>query len=431
MIPNTSVNLRSVGRVVLGVPGLAAFAASPALRRNPYPLFRMARTLDPIHRSPFGIWVLTRHQDVLAAVRHPSLGNDERKADSTAIKLGPLQRLLGRPDRPARGGPFHEMFIQLMLFRDAPDHTRLRSLVSKAFTPKVVDAHTPRIEEMVAEQLDGLAGRQHLELMSKFAYPLPARVICELLGVPEDDVPFVISQAPALAVGFDPSPMRTAEVLVAADEATRQLTDYLKQLIVQRRKEPGTDLLSRLIAAEEEGDRLSHDELVATVLLLLIAGHETTANLIGNGLLALLRHPGQLERFRADPDLDRSAVEELLRYDGPVQMVERIALEDVELGGVTIPRGRIVVLCLGAANRDPGVFREPERLDLARDPNHHVAFSGGHHFCLGASLARVEARIALGQLVRRFPELHAATDRLRWRPSFTIRGLQELPLALA
>jgi cytochrome P450 len=224
--------------------------------------------------------------------------------------------------------------------------------------------------------------------------------------------------------------MRTESALATANEATRQLTDYLTRLIAERRKEPGPDLLSRLIAAEEEGDKLSHDELVATALLLLIAGHETTANLIGNGLLALLRHPDELARFRAEPDLDRTAIEELLRYDGPVQMVERTTLEDVDIDGVTIPRGRVVVLCVSGANRDPAVFRHPNRLDLARDPNPHLAFSAGHHFCLGASLARVEARIALGQLIRRFPDLRA-THKPRWRPSFTIRGLRELPVALA
>ena len=248
--------------------------------------------------------------------------------------------------------------------------------------------------------------------------------------MPSDDVPFVIRQAPPLAVGFDPSPMRTAEALESAEAATRQLTDYLTALVAERRKEPGADLLSGLIAAEQEGDNLSHDELVATAMLLLIAGHETTANLIGNGLLALLRHPGELARFRAEPDLDRPAVEELLRYDGPVQMVERTSLEDVEVGGVTVPRGRVVVLCVGAANRDPAVFRDPKRLHLARDPNPHLAFSAGHHFCLGASLARVEARIALSELVRRFPNLRA-TDKARWRPSFTIRGLRELQLSLS
>jgi cytochrome P450 len=269
--------------------------------------------------------------------------------------------------------------------------------------------------------------------MSEFAYPLPARVICELLGVPKDDERFIVSQAPALGTGLDPAPMRTPQSVAAANDATNALVDYLGGLIAERKRTPKDDMLSALIAAEESGESLSHDELVSTILLLLVAGHETTANLIGNGTLALLRHPDQLVRLRAgdDPELDRSAVEELMRFDGPIQMVERITLEPVTIGSREIPAGRIVVCLTAAANRDPAVFASPDRLDLGRTPNPHVGFGGGPHFCLGAALARLEARIALGVLARRYPRLRLLDPKPSWRPSFTIRGLRELPVALA
>lgn len=266
-----------------------------------------------------------------------------------------------------------------MLLRDPPDHTRLRSLVNKAFTPRAVASLEERIAKITHQRLDQVTHRGAMELMSEFAYPIPALVICELMGVPSSDHELII--------------------------------------------------LSGLITAEQDGDRLGHDELVAMALLLLIAGHETTANLIGNGLLALLSNPGQWRRFGEDDTLDRSTVEELLRFDGPIQMVERIALADVDVGMAHIPKGRIAVLCIAAANRDPAVFAQPDVLDIGRDPNPHLGFGGGAHFCLGALLARLEARIALRALAERLPGLSIATRTPKWRPSFTIRGLRELPLS--
>ncbi|GEM_PF-879723 len=356
-------------------PTLVAFVASSAARRHPYRTYGWWRSVDPIHASPFGIWVLTRHADVVAALRHPALGSDETKADSQALKFGLLSKILSRDERNGRRGPFNELFSRLMLFQDPPDHTRLRGLVSKAFTPRRAEALAARVADLVDEFLDGVAHRHELELMSELAYPLPAPVICELIGVPHEDEELIVAQAPALATGPDPGPMRTAPAIAAADNATRVLAEYLDRLIATRRRHPGADLLSALIAAEEQGDKLSHDELVGTALLLLFAGHETTANLIGNGLLALLRHPDQLDRLRRDPGLDRSAIEELLRYESPVQMVERITLDHVTIGDVTIPPGRILVLCTGAANRDPAIFENPDKLDLARSPNPHVALA--------------------------------------------------------
>lgn len=411
--------------------GLTGFVASPSLRRTPYRLYRWLRSLDPVHESPFGIWVLSGHDEVAAALRHPGFGSDELQADLST--LGGVIRLtaaLGRRQgTQEQGGPFREMTERLMLFRDPPDHSRLRSLVSRAFTPRRVADLESRIGEIIVELLHQPAKRGRIELMSELAYPLPARVICELLGVPKESEQTLIAAAPRLAVGLDPLPMRTAQSVVEADRATIVLRRLLDDLIGQRRRIPGDDLLSALIEAEDSGDRLTHDELVATVALLLIAGHETTANLIGNGVLALLRHPDALEQIRSDPVVDRSAVEELLRHDGPVQMIERITLEPIELGGRHIPAGRIVVPLIAAANRDPAVFDEPDRLDLRRDPNPHLAFGAGAHFCIGAPLARLEGRIALGTICRMFPSMQVV-GRPTWRPSFTIRGLGSLELSL-
>jgi len=415
------------------MPWLVAFVLLPRVRRRPHWQYRVVRTVDPVHKSPFGLWVLSRHQDVVAALRSPHMGSNEDEADMSALTPGPLKPFIKRQSQARLEGRFIEFLDQTMLFRDPPDHTRLRALVSKAFTPRRVEALSGRILELVDELLEAPAGRGHIELMHEFAYPLPARVICELLGVPKDDEEFIVAQAPALGTGLDPAPMRTPATVAAANDATNALVDYLDGLIAERKRAPTDDMLSALIAAEESGESLSHDELVSTFLLLLIAGHETTANLIGNGTLALLRHPDQLARLRAEesPDLDRSAVEELMRFDGPIQMVERVTLEPVVIGGREIPARRIVIGLTAAANRDPTVFTDPHRLDLGRSPNPHVGFGGGAHFCLGAALARLEGRIAIGALARRFPRLSLLDPKPDWRPSFTIRGLRQLPLALS
>lgn len=412
-------------------PGVVGFVASPTVRQRPHPLYRWLRQIDPVHKSPFGVWVLSRHADVVAALRHPDLGNDEAKVD-----LEPLRRAMAitgalrrRGGARAAGGPFATVLGQMMLFRDPPDHTRLRSLVARAFTPRRVEALEGRVEAILEELLEGPARRGRIELMSELAYPLPARVICELLGVDKEDEPVVVAHAPALAAGLDPLPMRSAEAVAAANAATTQLTALLDELIAHRQRTPRDDLVSALIEAEQDGYRLSHDELVATLGLVLIAGHETTANLIGNAIVALLGQPEQFERLRAEPGLDRTAVEEFLRHDGPIHMVNRVSLSSVTIGGETIPPGRFVVPLIAAANRDPGVFADPERLDIARDPNPHVGFGGGAHFCIGASLARLEGRIAIPTLVRRFPQMQLAARPTR-RPSFTIRGYRSVEMNL-
>ena len=421
-------------KAMLTMPWLVAFVLLPRVRRRPHWQYRVVRTVDPVHESPFGLWVLSRHAYVTAALRSPHMGSNEDEADMSALTAGPLKPFIKRQSQARVEGRFVEVIDETMLFRDPPDHTRLRALVSKAFTPRRVEALAGRVHELVDELLEAPAARGRIELMHEFAYPLPARVICELLGVPKEDEAFIVAQAPALGTGLDPAPMRTPQSVAAANDATSALVDYLDGLIAERKLVPRDDLLSALIAAEESGESLSHDELVSTILLLLIAGHETTANLIGNGMLALLRHPDQLARLRAAPegaDLERSAVEELMRFDGPIQMVERITLEPVVVGGREIPTGRILICLTAAANRDPAAFPDPGRLDLTRSPNPHVGFGGGAHFCLGAALARLEGRIAIGALARRFPRMRLLDPKPEWRPSFTIRGLRSLPLGLS
>ena len=416
------------GAVTAGVVG---FLASAQVRARPHRFYSTLRRLDPVHETPFGLWLLSAHADVSACLRNPRLSSVERNADEEWLLNRPATKLLMRvrPNQEGNGASW-ALLERMLLFMDPPDHTRIRSLVSKAFTPRAVSALEPRVVELVDEMLDRVAPRGGVELMSELAYPLPARVICEMLGVPPEGREIIVRHAPAVAGRIDPSPMRGAEDMAAADQAAAELTEYLESLIESRRRSPGSDLLSALMAAEEQGDRLSHDELLSTVILLLIAGHETTANLVGNGLLALIRQPEQSEALLADP---ARAVEELLRYDGPIQMTERITLEDVEVGDRVIPARRIVILLLAAANRDQAVFSDADRLDLTRHPNPHLAFSSGAHFCLGSPLARMEARLALPAIVQRLGGGSAAGLRLAGptprRNSFTIRGLSSLPLS--
>ena len=418
------------GAVTAGVVG---FLASPQVRARPHRLYSALRRFEPVHESPFGLWILSRHEEVSACLRNPAMSSDERRADQEWLFNRPAVKLLMRARPMQHGdGASWGLMERMMLFVDPPDHTRLRSLVNKAFTPRAVSALEPRVVELVAEMLDRLAPRGRAELMGEFAYPLPARVIGEMLGVPPEGQELIVRHAPAVASRIDPSPMRGADEMAAADHAAAELTAYVESLIDSRRRCPGTDLLSALMAAEEQGDRLTHDELLSTVILLLIAGHETTANLIGNGVLALMQSPSQSGALLSDP---ARAVEELLRYDGPIQMTERVTLEEVELGRRRIPARRIVILLLAAANRDRDVFPDPDRLDLTRHPNPHGAFSSGAHFCHGSPLARLEARLALPAIVERLGGGRA--DRLSLagpaprRNSFTIRGLKSLPLTWA
>jgi cytochrome P450 len=401
-------------------------ALTPEFRADPYPFFHLLREHEPVHQTPFGVYLLTRHADAAAAVRDPRLSSDERNSEL-------YQAFVESSDEPARGIFGDEMGQAVLLFLDPPDHTRLRGLVSKAFTPRVIEQLRARIEELVNGLLDTVEARgdAHMDVIADLAYPLPVVIICELLGVPAADHVTFQQWSRELAGSIDPQPLRTPEQEERIHTAAEAFVEYFHELIDRRRRDPADDLLSALIAAEEAGDRLSEPELLATALFLLIAGHETTVNLIGNGTLALLRHPDQLDRLRADPSLDRNAVEELLRFDSPVMITQRITLEEYEVGGTTIPARQQIIPLLGAANRDPEAFPEPDRLDLGREgAGRHLAFGGGHHFCLGAALARLEGQIAIGTLVRRFPRLEPAGEPVR-RETFTLHGLERLPVSVS
>lgn len=418
--------LARVLRAAWITPELLWFVASPGKRADPYPAYGRLRALDPVHRSPLGVWVLSRHAEVSVALRNPALSSDVRHIDTATLHIGPLRRLLGRGSEPIEHGPYFELIPELLLFRDPPAHTRLRAQVSRAFTPRTVERLEARIHALAHELLDPIFPQGRAELMASFAYPFPARVICELIGVPEPDSHHIVDHSPALAAGLDPGPLLTRAARDAANVATEAITGFLDELIQKRRADPGDDLLSALLALDD-GANLSHEDLIGTILLLLIAGHETTANLLGNGLVGLLGQPEQLRELGDDPSLDAAAVDELLRFDSPVQMTMRVATEPCELDGRTVEPGTVVILCTGAANHDPDVYEHPERLDWHRPTNPHLAFGGGIHYCLGATLARTEARIALRSILDRLPRLALAATPTR-RPSFTVRGLDALHL---
>jgi pimeloyl-[acyl-carrier protein] synthase len=385
----------------------------PEFIADPYPTYHRLRAADPVHHSPLGLWVLTRYDDVASVLRDPRFVK-EPIAAAVAARLGSVT-----PAAPLS-----------MLDRDPPDHTRLRSLVSKAFTPRMVELLRPRIQGIVDGLLDRVASAHSMDLIEDFAYPLPVVVICELLGVPVEDQERFRGWGLDIARGLDAILLPPdSEVAQRSAASRRALTQYFRELIAERRTAPRADLLSGLIAAEERGDTLSEEELLATCTLLLIAGHETTVNLVGNGTLALLRHPDQRRRLRENPELIGSAVEELLRYDGPVQRTARIPSEDVVIGGRTIGKGEMVLPFIGAADRDPAHFPLPDRLDITRADNRHIAFGWGIHFCLGAPLARVEGQIAINTLVQRLPKLALATEVPEYRQSLTLRGLAALPVA--
>jgi cytochrome P450 len=321
-----------------------------------------------------------------------------------------------------------------MLFKDAADHDRLRGLVSKAFTPRMIEGLRPRIQQVADELLDGVEPHGRADLIADFAFPLPVTIICELLGVPPDDRADFRVWTAKLARSLDPSTNAddAVDIVRAGDEAAEAFGAYFRELIERRRSEPRDDLVTALIQAQEGEDKLTTDELLATFVLLLVAGHETTTNLIGNGTLALLRNRGELEKLRADlsPERVRVAIEELLRYEPPVVVVLRIASEDVPLGGTVTPGGHDVYVVIAAANRDPAQFSDPDRLDITRSDNRHLTFSGGPHFCLGAPLARLEGQIAIATLLRRFPDIALTDDVPEWRETLTLRSLKCLPVSL-
>lgn len=379
----------------------AADWLSPAFLADPYPHYRELRESDPVHRDEDGRWIITRHADVTAILRDDTRFSAQQDGSRS------------------------------MLVSDPPKHTRLRSIVNKAFTPRAVNALAPRIEEIVRDLLDEIeaSGDRDVELIARFAYPLPITVIAELLGVDKEhrDLFRKTGQQVAMLLGPHADPRVSDE----AAKDRQQLFQYFEELIARRRAAPQDDLISALIAAEDAGDRLSHAELISMLFLLLVGGHETTVNLVANGVLALIRNPDQLALLTSGGVAPATAVEEILRYDPPVHYTGRIAAGDTEFHGRNIGRGQPVRLILAAGNRDPEAFADPDRLDLTRDPNPHLAFGWGTHFCLGAPLARLEAQIALPALLRRFPQPQLIDGTpLRYRAGAVLRGLEELPLRL-
>jgi cytochrome P450 len=371
----------------------------------------------PMQRTPEGDgWYAASHAAVQTVLREPGWSSDHRNASGHAR----YQAERGIPEAADL------LLAKVLLFMDPPDHTRLRKLISKAFTPRSVERLRPRISELVAELLAPLRAAGRFDVIDDIGFPLHVTVICELLGVPAADRDLFRDQTRALApvLDWDVSP----EQFGRAAGAAMTFAAYLVPLFEERRRAPRDDLISALVAAEEAGDRLGADELLTTVVILLTAGHETTMNLIGNGLLALLRHPEQLEILRSRPELMPWAVEELLRYDSPVRLTVRTALTDSMVGGEAVRRGEQVIALLDAANHDPAVFASPDTLDVTRDAHRHVSFGAGHHYCLGAALARAEAQIALSALVA-LPNLELAVDEPQWRPLVTFHALQALPVA--
>jgi cytochrome P450 len=316
-----------------------------------------------------------------------------------------------------------------MIHMDPPDHTRLRGLVNKAFTPKTVEAMAGHIQEIINSLLDAVRSHGRMDLIEDFAYPLPVTVIAEMLGVPaEDRARFKHwSDEVSVVLGGDVAAL-SETALRRATTAREELADYFKDIVRQRRKNPGTDLISALTQAEEEGGKLSEDELYSTVVLLLVAGNETTTNLIGNGMLALLRHPDEMRKVWDSPSRVPTAVEEMLRFDSPVQLTTRMAKTDLEIQGTKIQKGDWLYLVVGAANRDPAQFPDPDRFDVTRTENKHIAFGAGAHFCLGAPLARLEAQIAVRALRDHFPTLRVGEETIEYRNNFNLRGLKSLPV---
>ncbi|HZT66725.1 MAG TPA: cytochrome P450 [Acidimicrobiales bacterium] len=392
----------------------------PSFGRDPYPQWAVLRDNDPVHQTPIGFWLLLRYDDIHRFVRDPALSVEERHA-SNALIDAIMEQALG--DRYAE---FQDRGSRTMLNLDPPDHTRLRRLVNKAFTPRRIEQLRPRIQQLVDEALDRVEAEGRLEVIGDLAFPLPFAVISEMLGMPDTDSVQLREWSGTLVRGLEP--IVDPELINAIADAGDNMRNLCSEAIAWKRQNPADDLLTAMIAAEEAGDMLTDEELIEQVMLLYIAGHETTVNLIGNGTLALLRNPDQLRRLVEDPSLDVNAIEELLRYDPPVQMTRRITLQDVEVGGKTIGAGTFVACVIASANRDPAHWGpDADRLDLSRpNANHHLSFGGGAHYCLGAALARLEAQVAIGTLIRRFPGLELAGEP-EWNGRMNLRGRANVP----
>jgi cytochrome P450 len=405
---------------------LTAYLADTSSTDDPYPLYARIRELAPVHRCSLGYWVVTDYETSVTALRHPALSRER----AAAVQF----RWLGVEGDPPEVIQAIDSWLATILNRDPPEHSRLRALVSRAFTPRAVTRWRERTETIVDGIIDGVGDRESFDLLSDIAYPVPEAVIADLMGVPLADHELWklwmvgIGQGATFSrsVDGDAAPMPSG-VRERAQESIRLAYQYFHDLVERRRGETGTDLLSLLIQAEEDGDRLSQTELVGTLILLVLAGHETTANLIANGVLALLRNPDQWRLLHEHPELAGGAVEEVLRYDGPARGQPRIATEALDLGGHRIEAGEQVMVIVNAANRDPARFPEPDRFDITRGDGGHLAFATGVHYCVGAALARLEGEVALQRLAERFPDLYLGSDTWTYKRSHG-RNLTTLPV---
>ncbi|WP_127356955.1 cytochrome P450 [Actinacidiphila soli] len=394
---------------------------SPEFVANPYPAYAALRAAGRAHWfEPSRQWLIPHYDDVSALLRDRRLGR-------TYLHRFTHEEF-GRTAPPPEHEPFTTLNGNGLLDLEAPDHTRIRRLVSKAFTPRTVERLAPTVQRLADELVGELIADGGGDLIAKVAEPLPVAVIAEMLGIPQADRHLLRPWSADIVGMFELNP--TEDTARRAVQASLDFSAYLRGLIAERRTKPGEDLISALIAAHDQGDRLNEQEMISTCVLLLNAGHEATVNTTGNGWWALFRNPGQLEALRAAPDaLLPSAVEELMRYDTPLQMFERWVLDDIEVGGTVIPRGSEVALLFGSANRDPARFERPDELRLARPENPHVTFGAGIHFCLGAPLARIELAASYGSLLRRAPGLQLVSEP-EWSPGYVIRGLKSLPVTL-
>jgi cytochrome P450 len=380
-----------------------------SLRDDPYPMYRRLREQHPVHGTPLGYYRILRHGDVMRVLREFKVGVRTTDGQLPGVDESVMPR-------------------RFMLMQDPPNHTRLRRLVSRAFTPPAIERLRPHVKELVDSMLDAAAERGEMDVIADLARPLPSTIICEMLGVPLADRPMFTDWTSHVTHLLTPQVMSDA-IRKLAGEAAIGLTHYMTDLIDERRKQPGDDMMSVLIRAEQDGDKLSPEEVITQCVGLLVAGFETTIGLIGNGVRQLLLNPGELQKLIDNPALIGSAVEECLRYDGPIPATRRVLHEDAALSGYVIPKNTELLLCIAAAHRDPEVYTDPERFQITRGQSSNLAFGGGIHFCLGAHLARLESQIAIASLVRRFPKLELQSAKPKWGPSL-FRVLERLPVRL-
>jgi len=396
---------------------------SDEILQDPYPTYARLLEEGPLHYvdvgSKWAVWSVFSHAECSAMAKDPRCSAKRAQQQLLALPLS----------RQAEFSELARMLGLWLIFMDPPEHTRLRKLLNKGFSPAAIEALRPQVEAIVDRMLKPLEHGSEVELMREFANPMPVRIICEMLGIPQELNETFVNWSRAIAL-FRGSPDRNIEQAKAAQDALIELTEFFRRTVAERKKNKGNDLISLLIDIEEEGEVLTEEELYAQCIALLFAGHETTRNLIGNGMYTLLKHPQETAELRENPDMIRTTVEELLRYESPVQFTARVLKEDIEICGQRIPRRWTILCMLGAANRDPKRFKEPNKLDLKRLNNQHLAFSAGPHACIGGQLARLEGQIAIQNLVQRFPKMKLTGPNPEWASTFGFRGLKSLSVTL-